>query len=98
VKEFGNGAVKIFEVLSSKKTRAAKNFKMLVTQRLVEYLDSLRVANDERLDWYRTAYFQSHLKLDDSFVDLLLDKQRVGISDKIRMVKVGRVYEIRKNQ
>jgi hypothetical protein len=80
VKEFGNGAIKIFEVLSSKKTVAAKDFKILVTHRLIEYLNGLRVANDERLDWYKT---------------LLSDKQRVGMSDKIVLVRAGRVYQIK---
>lgn len=98
VKGFGNGAVRIFEVLSAQEKLAAKDFNILVSYRLVEYLDGLRVAKDDRLDWYRTAYFKNHLKLDDAFVDLLSDKQRVKMSDRIRMVEVGRVYEIRKQQ
>ena len=98
VKEFGNGTIKIFEVFSSKETIDAKNSKMLVTQRLVEYLNGLRAANDERFDWYKTVYFKKHLKLDDAFVDLLSDEQMVGMSDKIVLVRVGRVYETRKNQ
>jgi hypothetical protein len=98
VKEFGNGAMRIFEVLSPKKTLAAKDFRILVTDRLVEYLDCLRVAKDERLAWYRTAYFKNHLNLDDAFVDLLSDQQKVRISDKIVLVRVGRIYEMTKNQ
>jgi hypothetical protein len=98
VKEFGNGAVKVFEVLTIKETPAGKDFKILVTYRLVEYLAGLREANDKRLEWYKTAYFKKHLKLDNAFVNLLSDKQRAGMSDKIRMVEAGRVYEITKNQ
>ena len=98
VKEFSNGLVKIFKVLTSDKTVPNEDFKILVTDRLVGYLDRLRMAKDKTLDWYKTEYFENHLNLEDAFVDLLSDKQRVKMSDRIRMVEVGRVYEIRKQQ
>lgn len=89
VKEFANGAIKVYKVLDRK---PVQDFRPLITIRLATYLKILKNENHDKFEWYVRNFFRPILGWNYKDVEKLTHLTKKNKLDGFTVVKKGRLY------
>ena len=89
IKEFEQGKIKIYKIL---KLQKIGNFRTMVSERVVTYLNELNAKDRHKFNWYKDKFFGEIFGWDQASFDDLVSLKKDGVSKQFILVRNWHVY------